>query len=397
MVLSPTPTHVEAKLKRLLIATSLLLNLLLPTFNAEATTAKTINFQAEVWADNWFELYINGKKVGQDSVPITTERSFNSEKIRFTGTYPLTVAVFAKDFAENASGLEYIGKSNQQIGDGGFVLQIRDLTKNVVVGVTDRSWKSLVINKAPLNPECVSSKTPLTDCKWQQNSAPSSWTAKTFNDKKWVAATEYTKDEVGVKEGYFNISWSSSAQLIWGSDLKLDNQVLLRKVIATPTNSTTSKNLNIASSDIDESGNFSKEITCDGAGRSPQISWSGIPSGTKSIAITMHSEPGPPRPGETVTGNHGYLILFNIPPTVTSIPGGSKTIGILGQNFLGKSLGYTPPCSQGPGAKKYTITVYALTSDLTLKAAEATLSRIQESVIGLVISTKTIDGLYSRG
>jgi phosphatidylethanolamine-binding protein (PEBP) family uncharacterized protein len=392
------PTHIRAgiKVKVRAILTCLLFTLLLPAPASHAAIAKTISFQAEVWADNWFELYINGKKVGQDSVPITTEKSFNSEKIKFTATYPFTVAVLAKDYTENFSGLEYIGKSNQQIGDGGIVLQIRDLTKNTIVAATDRSWKSLVINRAPLNPECVTSSAPLTDCKWQQSVAPTSWTSKTFNDKKWIFATEFTKEAVGVKEGYFNISWSSSAQLIWSSDLKLDNQVLLRKIITTPTTSTASKNLIVASSDIDASGKFSKEITCDGAGRSPQISWSGTPSNTKSFVITMHSEPGPPRPGETITGSHGYLILFNIPPTVTSISGGSKEIGTFGQNFQGKSLGYTPPCSQGPGAKKYTITLYALTSPISLTAQEATLATVQDAVKGKVISTSIIDGSYSR-
>ena len=201
-------THIRVGINVKVIATltCLLLTLLLPAPAADAATAKTMSFQAEVWADNWFELYINGKKVGQDSVPITTEKSFNSEKIKFTATYPFTVAVLAKDFTENSSGLKYNGKSNQQIGDGGIVLQIRDLTKNTIVAATDRSWKSLVINKAPLNPECVTSSAPLTDCTWQQSVAPTSWTSKTFNDKKWISATEFTKEAVGVKEGYFNIS-----------------------------------------------------------------------------------------------------------------------------------------------------------------------------------------------
>ena len=86
---------------------------------------KSIAFTAEVWADNWFALYINGKLVGQDSVPITTERSFNSERITFKATYPLTIGLIGKDFKENDSGLEYIGSNRQQIGDGGVVLQIK--------------------------------------------------------------------------------------------------------------------------------------------------------------------------------------------------------------------------------------------------------------------------------
>ena len=41
---------------------------------AHAVVAKKVSFQAEVWADNWFALYVNGKKVGEDSTPITTEK-----------------------------------------------------------------------------------------------------------------------------------------------------------------------------------------------------------------------------------------------------------------------------------------------------------------------------------
>ena len=40
---------------------------------------KATGVKAEIWADNWFEMYVNGKKVLEDSVPITTERSFNAE------------------------------------------------------------------------------------------------------------------------------------------------------------------------------------------------------------------------------------------------------------------------------------------------------------------------------
>ena len=76
----------------------------------------TSQFVAEVWADNWFALYVNGQLVGKDSTPITTERSFNAETITFTAAYPLTIGIEAKDFKETDSGLEYIGERNQQMG-----------------------------------------------------------------------------------------------------------------------------------------------------------------------------------------------------------------------------------------------------------------------------------------
>ncbi len=200
--------------------------------NALQPAAKTSSFTAEVWADNWFALYVNGKKVGQDSVPITTERSFNSERITFTASYPLTIGILGKDFTENASGLEYIGTSKQQIGDGGVIAQVRDNKTGKIVAVTNGTWKALVINKAPLNPTCVTSSNPLAECKVSASSEPKNWSAASFSVKGWTNASTYTPAEVGVKDGYNEISWDKSAQLIWGSDLKLDNTILFRKTVS---------------------------------------------------------------------------------------------------------------------------------------------------------------------
>jgi hypothetical protein len=189
---------------------------------------KSIAFTAEVWADNWFALYINGKLVGQDSVPITTERSFNSERITFKATYPLTIGLIGKDFKENDSGLEYIGSNRQQIGDGGVVLQIKETTSGKVIATTSKKWRVIAIQQAPLNSECVTSNDPLRDCKSSQKSIPSNWSKSSFSDTKWTFAREYSESDVGVKDGYSEIQWDSKAKLIWGEDLKVDNTLLFR-------------------------------------------------------------------------------------------------------------------------------------------------------------------------
>ena len=375
----------------------LILSMCIPSGPAQAVTSKSISFQAEIWADNWFSLYINGKKVGEDSVSISTERSFNSEKIKFTASYPLTIGVIAKDFIENSSGLEYIGKPNQQIGDGGIIIQIRELATGKVIAYSSRDWKVFTVNKAPLNPECVKSNNPLADCKSLITSIPSTWASTTFKDTTWKNASEYSREAVGVKDGFFDFSWSPSASLIWSSDLKLDNTILLRRVIKTSTTSgNTVKNLLLGSPDFKEGGLLPKDFTCDGKGVSPSLSWSEIPADTQSLVLIMDTVPGPLRPGETDIGNHFYLTIFNIPPTVTSIAAGASNVGILGQNFQGKKLGYTPPCSQGPGSKKYTFYLYALNSRLSISAALATEKSLRELMVGKVLATSELNVFYSR-
>ena len=363
---------------------------------AHATVAKKVIFQAEVWADNWFALYVNGKKVGEDSVPITTERSFNSEKITFTASYPFTVGIIAKDFTENASGLEYIGKPNQQIGDAGIILQIRDSTTGQIVTQTSTDWKVLVINKAPLNPDCVTSSNPVVDCKFYTAKIPASWATSTYKDSSWKFAREFTKDAVGVKEGYFDINWAPSAALVWSSDLKLDNVILLRKVIKTAPAVSASKLLKLSSPDFENGGNLPKDFTCDGKGISPSFSWSNVPTNAQSLVLIMDTEPGPLRLGEVDTGKHFYLTIFNIPRTVSFIEAGATNIGTMGQNFQGKNTGYTPPCSQGPGAKKYSVHLYALSTKLSLNAQEATESKLLAAMDGNVISRTSMDAYYSR-
>lgn len=197
------------------------------------TTAATVagsasTFTAEVWADNWFALYVTGVLVGEDSVSIDTERSFNSDTITFTASYPLTIAMVTKDFKETDSGLEYIGTDRQQMGDGGFIAQFTDTSTGAIVAATSSEWRGLVIHRAPLNTDCATSADPDTDCEFESTAEPDGWTNTDFDDSAWTAANTYSEDEVGAKEGYADISWDAGAALIWTSDLKVDNTILWR-------------------------------------------------------------------------------------------------------------------------------------------------------------------------
>jgi phosphatidylethanolamine-binding protein (PEBP) family uncharacterized protein len=152
----------------------------------------------------------------------------------------------------------------------------------------------------------------------------------------------------------------------------------------------------LSSPDFKNGGTLPKDFTCDGTGISPSLTWANVPANTQSLVLIMDTEPGPMRPGEVDTGKHFYLTVFNIPKTVTSIAAGATNVGTLGQNFQGKAPGYTAPCSQGPGAKKYSIYLFALNSQLTLSATEATEKSLLSAMTGKVISSATLDVFYSR-
>lgn len=198
-----------------------------------ATSVGAETFSADVWADNWFEMRINGTTVAEDSVPITTERSFNAESFTFDTERPFVVGVLAKDFKENDTGLEYIGTRRQQMGDGGLILQIRDAAGGTVT-VSSAEWSCQVIHTAPLDKSCESIENPVAGvgaCTFDAEAEPDGWDTASFDATDWPAADVYTTREVSPKDGYDEISWDPEAELIWGPDLEQSNTVLCRLTV----------------------------------------------------------------------------------------------------------------------------------------------------------------------
>ncbi|WP_323767433.1 PEBP family protein [Marinovum sp.] len=206
---------------------SLVAAALLPIL-AAPLAAETL--EADVWADNWFEMRIDGRKVAEDSVPITTERSFKAESFTFDADRPFVIGVIAMDYKANDTGLEYIGTDRQQMGDGGLIVQIRD-AEGDVVAVSDEGWQCLTIHTAPLDTACADEDAPLAGseaCGFKVVEEPVGWDHVGFDASGWQPASTYSEAEVRPKEGYDEIDWDARAKLIWGPDLQQSNTVLCR-------------------------------------------------------------------------------------------------------------------------------------------------------------------------
>ncbi len=187
-------------------------------------------YNVDVWADNWFAMYVNGTEVLEDSVPITTERSFNAESGTFSVDGPAQIAIITKDFKENDTGLEYIGSRRQQMGDGGLIFQIKD-SAGMTALVSSSAVKCLVMHYAPIDTSCEGEANPVEGqgvCASETQAEPDGWMLAGFDDAAWPAATEHTEQAVDPKFGYDEITWDPSAQLIWGDDLERDNTLICR-------------------------------------------------------------------------------------------------------------------------------------------------------------------------
>ena len=138
-------------------------------------------------------------------------------------------------------------------------------------------------------------------------------------------------------------------------------------------------------------GLYPKLYTCDSLGVSPGLQWSNAPSTTTNYAITMYTIPP--------TGDkHVYLVLYNIPATAISIPDNSKSTGIFGINTVDGKTTYTPPCSQGPGAKIYVLTLYALNAPPTISVTsnQVTMAILQAGMKNKIVDSAVMSVTYTR-
>lgn len=105
----------------------------------------------------------------------------------------------------------------------------------------------------------------------------------------------------------------------------------------------------------------------------------------------MHHEASP-------TDIHWYWVVYNIPTSITSLPRNITGIGILGINGVNNRIEYAPPCSQGPGIKAYTYTIYALSQNPLIPVAPDKVTRedLLNAIEDITISNAKMTVYYSR-
>ncbi|HBC80079.1 MAG TPA: hypothetical protein DCZ51_15710 [Bacteroidales bacterium] len=147
----------------------------------------------------------------------------------------------------------------------------------------------------------------------------------------------------------------------------------------------------ISSYEIKSDSLLPKDYTCDGVSATLPLEWSGEPAGTAAFALIMHHEASP-------TDIHWYWVLYNIPVNVHNLVRNISGIGILGINSVNDRNEYAPPCSQGPGIKAYTYTVYALSSNpvISVPYAEVTRQVLLDAIDHITLSSAKMTVYYSR-
>jgi len=151
--------------------------------------------------------------------------------------------------------------------------------------------------------------------------------------------------------------------------------------------------LSITSSAFTNGGEIPRKYTCEGEDTSPDLSWSGVPEGTESLALIV-DDPDAPDP-EKPQRVYVHWVVYNIPPTTHGIPeGGSLASGpVTGSNDWGKQEwgGPCPPI----GRHRYFFKLYAL--DTTLDLSSATKKDLEDAMRGHILEKAELMGTYQKG
>ena len=154
--------------------------------------------------------------------------------------------------------------------------------------------------------------------------------------------------------------------------------------------------LKLSSSAFSTGGNIPVEHTCEGADLSPPLSWSGIPAGTKSLALIVDDPDAPDPAAPRITWVH--WLLYNLPPAAAGLPEGVVPAALPAGTREGindwKRTGYGGPCPP-IGRHRYFHKLYAL--DTLLPDLERPSKvRLEKAMQGHVLAQAELIGFYQK-
>jgi Raf kinase inhibitor-like YbhB/YbcL family protein len=125
-----------------------------------------------------------------------------------------------------------------------------------------------------------------------------------------------------------------------------------------------------------------REFTCQGDGVSPALAWSGVPDGTKSLALLVVD------PDAAVDNGFTHWVLAGIDPNAQGLAE-STTVGTPGPNGAGEP-GWTGPCPPS-GNHRYVFTLYALAAPIDGTVDRAAIEAAGAASLGQAVLTGTYE------
>lgn len=151
--------------------------------------------------------------------------------------------------------------------------------------------------------------------------------------------------------------------------------------------------MELSSSAFAPNGDIPAQHTCDGRDVSPPLAWSGVPPGTRSLALIVDDPDAPDPAAPKMTWVH--WVVYNLPPGTTSLPAGQPLPpdARSGLNDW-QQEGYRGPCPP-VGRHRYVHKLYALDTVLP-PLRPATKAALERAMQGHLLGHAELVGYYAR-
>lgn len=139
-----------------------------------------------------------------------------------------------------------------------------------------------------------------------------------------------------------------------------------------------------------------KRFTCEGDDVSPPLNWSGVPEGTKSLALIVDDPDAPDPANPRMTWVH--WVVYNIPKKTTGLAEAIRTQDLAAGTQEGvndwKRTGYGGPCPP-VGRHRYFHKLFAL--DTVLEGlGTPTKTRLEQAMQGHILAKSELVGTYQK-
>ncbi len=171
--------------------------------------------------------------------------------------------------------------------------------------------------------------------------------------------------------------------------------LLLLLMLTASSHAEETMTLKLSSPAFGPNDSIPEKYTCEGEDLSPPLTWTGVPQGTRSLALIVDDPDAPDPAHPRMTWVH--WVLFNISPeTVALLEGAAKAPPSGGRHGLNdwKRTGYGGPCPP-IGRHRYFHKLYAL--DIALDAAlSPTKDELEKAMKGHILAQAELVGTYQK-
>lgn len=154
--------------------------------------------------------------------------------------------------------------------------------------------------------------------------------------------------------------------------------------------------MKLTSTTFTHEGAIPAPYTCEGRDISPQLAWSDVPAGTRSLVLIVDDPDAPDPAAPKMTWVH--WLLYNIPPTTNELPEAIAPADLPPGTGEGindwQRTGYGGPCPP-IGVHRYFHKLYALDTMLP-DLGQPTKTALEAAMAGHVLAQAVLMGTYIK-